>query len=134
MDPPERSSGRLSHPKSLRVWPTRPGLAAGMRFVFRVPVAERLLLGRSFHRTMCLATLATELPPCDRVQASTSVRSELLVDLLVQVCLAWELSLRDHSAAQRPAPSESTDCVDPADFCGSVCPLGVLGRRLSPAV
>ena len=47
MDRPERSSGRLSHPRSPRVWPTRPGLAAGMRFVFRVPVAGRLLLGRS---------------------------------------------------------------------------------------
>ena len=42
----------------------------------------------AFHRRTCLATLATELPPSDRVQASTSVRSELLVDLLVQVCLA----------------------------------------------
>ena len=47
MDRPERSSGRLSHPRSPRVWPTRPGLAAKIRFVFRVPVVERLLLGRS---------------------------------------------------------------------------------------
>ena len=48
----------------------------------------RALAARAFHRTTCLAILATELPHCDRVQASTSVRSELLVDLLVQVCLA----------------------------------------------
>ena len=39
-------------------------------------------------RATFLATLATELPPCVRVQAATPVRSELPIDLLVQDCSA----------------------------------------------
>ena len=35
----ERSSARLTRPGSPRVCLTRPRLAAGMRLVFRVPVA-----------------------------------------------------------------------------------------------
>ena len=57
-----------------------------MRLLFRVPLAKRF--ARAFHQATCLVTLATELPPCIRVQASIPVQSELLIDLLVQVCLA----------------------------------------------
>ena len=39
MSRPERSSGRLSRPRSPRVCLTRPGLAVGMRLAFRVPVS-----------------------------------------------------------------------------------------------
>ena len=81
---PTHALGRLSRPRSPRVCLTRPGLAARMRLLFRVPVA----FCSSFHRATCLATLATELPPSVRVQASAPVHCALLVDLLVPVCLA----------------------------------------------
>ena len=50
MSRPERSSGRLSRPGSPRVCLTRPGLAVGMRFAFRVPAAWHYLLGRSIEQ------------------------------------------------------------------------------------
>ena len=86
MSRPERSSGRLSSKVTTSLsdssciccWNAatvpRPGGFA--------------LSARAFHRATCLATLAIELPPCVRVQASTPVHSEPLVDMLVQVCLA----------------------------------------------
>ena len=52
MSRPERSSGRLSRPGSPRVCPTRPGLAARLRLVFRVPVAQRFLLRRSIEKSV----------------------------------------------------------------------------------
>ena len=116
MDPPERSFGRLSHPRSPRVWPTRPGLAAGMRFVFRVPVAERFLLGSSIGQRVSQLLQLGCLP-----LTAFKLRRPLVLSSRRSACSSlscWELSLRDHSAAQRPAPSESTDCVDPADFRG----------------
>ena len=133
MSRPERSSGRLSRPRSPCVRLTGPELAAGMRLVFRAS-QQLSAFCSAFHRATCLATLATELPLCVRVHASTPVRSELLIDQLAQISLAGSCLFGTVALHIFLCRVRVTDCVDPAAFRGSVCPLGVLGRRLSPAV
>ena len=83
------------------------------RFVFRVLVAERLLLGRCTGQLLQLSCLPVSAFKLRRPFAlSFSACSSLS---------CRELSLQKQSTAQRPVPSESDDRVDaPAEFTGSV--------------
>ena len=87
MSRPERYSDRLSRPGSPRVCLTRPGLAARMCWSFRDPLAQRFLLGRCIEQHVS-RLLQPSYNPASAFKLPRPLRSELLVDLPVQVCFA----------------------------------------------